>query len=570
MMRNANGCTQRGASIRIAGTLSVLALTFVPVSAAAPDGARAAAMEAFRAGRGVAARTDGRWHLLPSRPATAATRASSPGSPSATLLFQRPNQADAQLSDIECDLCGGFNQAIAENFVVSNGGAGATVGSATFWGVYAFNNTAPPSDSFTVILHNDLAGLPGTTRCTFGPLSPTRVATGVIATGQNLDEYMYTVTLPGGCFLPDGTYWIEIFDDTTVDPDDDDWFWETGIQDFARGLPDFALASEAPGVNWTSSAGADEELSLVLVDASSTCREPALAIPDNNAGGVNDTLSVAAGGIITDVNVSIVATHTRVGDLDFRLTHVPTGTQVIILDRPGVPPAPGCAGNDMDVVLDDAATAGGDAVCGHRSDDPRDVPARTTRSRRSPVWTRRATGRCARGLNTGEVGTLDQWCLLFTYCPNITVNPGSPLPPGTTGTPYSATFTGSGGTAPYTFTVTAGALPPGLALNGATGVLSGTPTAQGTYNFTIRATDVNGCFGARAYTLVISCGTITLAPAALPNGTLGVPYSQTITASGGTPPYVRRDGRDASDRACPERRSVLSRTPTAAGTFNSR
>lgn len=51
-----------------------------------------------------------------------------------------------------------------------------------------------------------------------------------------------------------------------------------------------------------------------------------------------------------------------------------------------------------------------------------------------------------------------------------------PLPNGEVGVPYSYTLTAEGGTPPYSFAVSSGALPSGLSLNGATGVISGTPT----------------------------------------------------------------------------------------------
>ncbi|WP_415583667.1 putative Ig domain-containing protein, partial [Janthinobacterium lividum] len=44
---------------------------------------------------------------------------------------------------------------------------------------------------------------------------------------------------------------------------------------------------------------------------------------------------------------------------------------------------------------------------------------------------------------------------------------------------YSATLSATGGTAPYTFSVSSGTLPAGLSLNGATGVLSGTTNVAG-------------------------------------------------------------------------------------------
>jgi hypothetical protein len=83
------------------------------------------------------------------------------------------------------------------------------------------------------------------------------------------------------------------------------------------------------------------------------------------------------------------------------------------------------------------------------------------------------------------------------------------LPNGTVAVPYSQTLVGSGGTAPYTFAVTSGALPAGLSLTAA-GALAGTPTAAGTSNFTIRATDANGCFADFARTLVVTTAVPTL------------------------------------------------------------
>ena len=58
------------------------------------------------------------------------------------------------------------------------------------------------------------------------------------------------------------------------------------------------------------------------------------------------------------------------------------------------------------------------------------------------------------------------------------------------GGPVAAQFTASGGEGPYTYSVSAGALPAGLTLNSATGALTGTPASGGVYAFTITATDV--------------------------------------------------------------------------------
>lgn len=85
---------------------------------------------------------------------------------------------------------------------------------------------------------------------------------------------------------------------------------------------------------------------------------------------------------------------------------------------------------------------------------------------------------------------------LLRNCPAITVS--TALPNDTIGVAYSTNLLASGGDSPYTFTVAAGALPPGLVLS-PVGLLAGTPTALGDFSFTIRATDSHGCTGIRAY-----------------------------------------------------------------------
>src|SRR5664280_3428269 len=106
-----------------------------------------------------------------------------------------------------------------------------------------------------------------------------------------------------------------------------------------------------------------------------------------------------------------------------------------------------------------------------------------------------------------------------TTCPTITVNPATLPSGGQPNVPYSVTISASGGTGPYTFAVPPLSLPPGLTLTSA-GILSGTPTASGTWIFTVTASDANGCTGFRVYTITINaatCPTLTIVPATLPN-----------------------------------------------------
>jgi hypothetical protein len=72
------------------------------------------------------------------------------------------------------------------------------------------------------------------------------------------------------------------------------------------------------------------------------------------------------------------------------------------------------------------------------------------------------------------------------YTMNIVV---TELPGGDVGVYYEETVEARGGTSPYTFAVTIGSLPDGLSLNETTGVISGTPSTEGIFTFTIEATD---------------------------------------------------------------------------------
>jgi hypothetical protein len=76
-------------------------------------------------------------------------------------------------------------------------------------------------------------------------------------------------------------------------------------------------------------------------------------------------------------------------------------------------------------------------------------------------------------------------------------------PAGKNGVAYSVTFAATGGVAPYAWSVSAGALPPGLSLNASSGVVSGTPTAVGSYRFTLTVSDAKGHTGAKAFTITI-------------------------------------------------------------------
>ncbi|HMD70734.1 MAG TPA: putative Ig domain-containing protein [Bryobacteraceae bacterium] len=150
---------------------------------------------------------------------------------------------------------------------------------------------------------------------------------------------------------------------------------------------------------------------------------------------------------------------------------------------------------------------------------------------------------------------------------SITTQP--PLPNGEVGVAYTQTFTATGGTPPYNFAVIAGAAPAGLALGLLTGSLTGTPTAAGTFNFTLQVADQADHSTTQAFAItVIAAVKIVTAPA-LPDGVTGVAYSQQLQASGGVTPYVWSvaAGTVPAGISLNTATGVLSGTPTTAGTY---
>ena len=152
---------------------------------------------------------------------------------------------------------------------------------------------------------------------------------------------------------------------------------------------------------------------------------------------------------------------------------------------------------------------------------------------------------------------------------NITILPPA-LPAAQIAQGYSLSLNGTGGSAPYSFSILNGVLPKGLALS-SQGVISGIPVAGGTFNFTAAATDSSGGPGpytsAQQYALTVSPPIISVTPAALPNAAIETGYAQTISAAGGTAPYTFSTGGPLPRGLNLTPDGMLAGTPSVLGVF---
>jgi hypothetical protein len=141
---------------------------------------------------------------------------------------------------------------------------------------------------------------------------------------------------------------------------------------------------------------------------------------------------------------------------------------------------------------------------------------------------------------------------------------------GSSGNAYSQTLQAIGGTPPYTWSISVGTLPAGLTLNAATGVISGTPTATGTSNFTVKVTDSTAPTpGTATAALSITINApLAITTTSLPGGSIGTAYSGTVNASGGVQPYTWSitSGSPPAGLTINSASGVISGTPTATGT----
>lgn len=138
---------------------------------------------------------------------------------------------------------------------------------------------------------------------------------------------------------------------------------------------------------------------------------------------------------------------------------------------------------------------------------------------------------------------------------------------GEVGIAYSSGISASGGTAPYSWAVTSGSLPTGLSINSSTGVVSGTPSADGTFNFTLTATDA--ATNTQDFPTSITIAAAVSLTGSMPDGVVGIAYSSAPALAGGVGPYSFAITSGAIPTGCSfsATSGTVYGTCTAAGTY---
>jgi putative Ig domain-containing protein len=147
------------------------------------------------------------------------------------------------------------------------------------------------------------------------------------------------------------------------------------------------------------------------------------------------------------------------------------------------------------------------------------------------------------------------------------------LPPARVDAAYMATLAATGGTRPFTWSISAGTLPQGLTLDAASGRITGTASVAGSYTFTAQVTDSEAMpeTATRTFTITVTGmhmgAPLRIDTATLPQGTVNMAYSFSLAASGGTAPYtwsLASGTLPAGIMLAPD--GTLSGTPTTMGT----
>jgi M6 family metalloprotease-like protein len=155
-----------------------------------------------------------------------------------------------------------------------------------------------------------------------------------------------------------------------------------------------------------------------------------------------------------------------------------------------------------------------------------------------------------------------------TFALPVSFTAASERPRAIVGRPYADKLVATGGTGSMSWAVTSGTLPPGLALAPSTGVLSGQPTTQGKFEFTVTATS-GTLTNSRSFVIVAVRPVAIATASALPRAVTGSEYTHTLAADGGvgTMSWSVSAGALPAGLALESTSGRLAGTPTVAGNF---
>jgi large repetitive protein len=144
----------------------------------------------------------------------------------------------------------------------------------------------------------------------------------------------------------------------------------------------------------------------------------------------------------------------------------------------------------------------------------------------------------------------------------------APRPSAEVGILLGKSAKATGGSGSYTWSVSAGALPPGLTLDPAKGTITGTPTAAGSFRFVLTASDTEGRRTSANSGLSVAAR-LAVTTARLKGAKVGRRYGAAIRTAGGVKPvkWARVSGKLPAGIKLSQTRGTLTGTPTKAGTY---